>query len=177
MTPEQVAAAQLDLSKLQVWITAIAIVVGPLAGVLFTFWFQARKDRQAAKHDVFMTLMGQRKSFPASPELLKALNTIDVVFSKEKHIVELWHKYYALLGQDPSEERNHTWLELLEAIAESLGYPKLKQTDLDKFYIPKSAVDQLEISRAINTELLRVLKASGRLQVEARPPSNDPTER
>jgi hypothetical protein len=39
--------------------------------------------------------------------------------------------------QPPGEERGHTWLELLTAMAEELNYPQLKQTDLDKFYIPR----------------------------------------
>lgn len=166
MTPDQIALAQLDVAKLQAWITAIAIFLGPLAGVLFTFWFQSRKDKTAEKHRLFLTLMGERKGLTISLQMAQALNTIDVVFSDNPTIVALWHKYYALLSQPPGEERVHTWLELLAAMAADLRYSNLKQTDLDKFYIPQGHVDQLDFQREVQAELLRVLKNTEHFVVE-----------
>lgn len=166
MTPDQIALANLDLAKLQLWVTALAIFLGPLAGVVFTFWFQSRKDKSAEKHHLFLTLMGERKGLAFSQQMVKALNTIDVVFSNNPTVVALWHKYYALLSQPPGEERNHTWIELLTAMAADLRYPNLKQTDLDKFYIPQGHVDQVEFQREVQTEWLRVLKNTERFVVE-----------
>lgn len=171
MTPDQIALAQLEVCKLQAWITAAAIFLGPLAGVLFTLWFQSRKDKAAEKHRLFLTLMGERRGLVISPQLAQALNTIDVVFSDNLAVVALWHKYYALLSQHPSEERAHTWLELLAAMALDLRYSNLKQTDLDKFYIPQGHVDQLDFQREVQTEWLRVLKKTERFVVE---PRNEP---
>ncbi len=166
MTPDQIALAQLEVAKLQAWITAVAIFLGPLAGVLFTFWFQSRKDKAAEKHRLFLTLMGERKGLVISLQMAHALNTIDVVFSDNSTIVALWHKYYALLSQPPGEARVHTWLELLAAMAADLRYSKLKQTDLDKFYIPQGHVDQLDFQREVQAEWLRVLKNTERFIVE-----------
>ena len=171
MTPDQIALAQLEVAKLQAWITAAAIFLGPLAGVLFTFWFQSRKDKAAEKHRLFLTLMGERKGLVISLQMAQALNTIDVVFSDNPTVVALWHKYYALLSQPPGEERAHTWLELLAAMAADLRYSNLKQTDLDKFYIPQGHVDQLDFQREVQTEWLRVLKKTERFVVE---PRNEP---
>lgn len=168
MTPEQLSLAQLALAQWQLWVTGLAIFLGPLAGVIFTFWFQSRKDRTAEKHRLFLTLMGNRKAWVISQEMAQALNTIDVVFSNNQVVVSLWHRYYALLSQAPGEERNHTWLELLTAMAADLRYSNLKQTDLDKFYTPQSHADQLDFQRAVQTEWLRVLKNTERFVVEPR---------
>lgn len=166
MTPDQIALANLEVAKLQLWVTGLAIFLGPLVGVIFTFWFQSRKDRAAEKHRLFLTLMGNRKAWVIPQQVAEALNTIDVVFSNNTTVVSLWHKYYALLSQPPGEERNHTWLELLTAMAADLHYSNLKQTDLDKFYTPQGHVDQLDFQRDVQTEWLRVLKNTERFLVE-----------
>ena len=81
MTPDQIALESLDVLKVQAWITGLAIILGPLAGVLFTFWFQSRKDRDGQKHRLFLTLMGERKGLVISKNMAEALNSIDVVFA------------------------------------------------------------------------------------------------
>ena len=168
MTAKQMALAKLDAATLQAWITGIAIFLGPLAGVIFTFWFQSRKDKATEKHRLFFALMGERKGLLISQQMARALNTIDVVFSANPTVVSLWHKYYALLSQPDGEERKHTWIELLGAMSEDLCYSNLKQTDLDKFYIPQGHVDQLDFQREVQTEWLRVLKNTERFVVEKR---------
>lgn len=170
MSPEEIAVANLSVAKLQLWVTGLAIFLGPLTGVVFTFWFQSRKDRSAEKHKLFITLMGERKGIGISREMANALNTIDVVFSDNSIVVELWHKYYALLSQPPGQERQHTWLELLTAMASDLRYLNLKQTDLDKFYIPQGHVDDAEFQRKVATQWSRVLENTERFLVV---PKND----
>ncbi len=166
MTPDQIAIAQLDVAKIQAAITAFAIFIGPLSGVVFTFWFQARKDKLAEKHRLFLTLMGDRKALVISQRMAQALNTIDVVFSNNPNVVDLWHNYYTLLSQPPGQQRDHTWLELLAAMACALGYSKMQQTDLDKFYVPQGHVDEIEFQREVQGQWLRVLKGTERFLVE-----------
>lgn len=170
MTIEEISIANLAIAKLQLWVTGLAIFLGPLAGVLFTFWFQSRKDRSSEKHRLFVTLMGERKGINISQEMAKALNTIDIVFSNNPTVVSLWHRYYALLSQPPGQERNHTWLELLTAMAADLHYSNLKQTDLDKFYIPQGHVDDADFQRKVGEQWSRVLENTERFLVE--PKSN-----
>lgn len=66
MSPEEIAITTLATTKLQLWITGLAIFLGPLTGVLFTIWFQSRKERKDAKLQIFLTLMAERKSLPVS---------------------------------------------------------------------------------------------------------------
>lgn len=147
-------------------IMIIAVLVGPIVAVCITLWSQTRKDKETAKRRLFLTLMGERKALIISRQVAAALNTIDVVFADNRKIVGLWHKYYTLLAQPPGEERQHTWLELLAAMAEDLSYPNLKQTDLDKFYTPQGHADELEYQREVSAEWLRVLKNTERFLVE-----------
>jgi hypothetical protein len=183
MSPEQIALAQLALAKWQLWITAAAIFLGPITGVIFTFWFQARKDKASEKHKLFLALMSERKSLVISWQRAQALNTIDVVFSQNKEIIRLWHKYYSLLSQPPNEDRAHTWLELLEAMANDLGYASVKQTDLDKFYLPQGHVDEWEFQKRMADQWMRVLQNTERFIFEpinpiqkARSDGTDPVE-
>lgn len=70
------------------------------------------------------------------------------------------------------EAQNHKYLELLSAIAGHLGYKKLQQTDIDKFYSPQAHVDQLVVNYEMQRELLRVLKSTAQFVVE--PKKDDP---
>jgi hypothetical protein len=155
-----------ELYVLQIAANFLAIFLGPVTAVCITLWAQSRKDKKAAKRHLFLTLMGERKRVPLPPHVLAVLNTIDVVFYNNRQVVDLWHKYYMLLGQPPAQEREHTWLELLAAMAVDLRYPALKQTDIDKFYVPQGYIDQIELQGKIQNEFLRVLQNTASLVVK-----------
>jgi hypothetical protein len=136
----------------------LAVIIGPIIAVIITLLYQKHKEKQDIKHRAFLLLMAHRKSIPPNQAMVEVLNTLDVVFSKNQTVVGLWHKYFDLLNQPPRQEREHTWLELLSAIAKDLRYPTLTQTDLDKFYIPQGHMDQLELRGKLQNEMLRVLE-------------------
>jgi len=154
-----------ELYKIQIAANFLAIFLGPVTAVVISLWVQSRRDKKSAKQRLFMTLLSERKSIIITYELSKALNTIDVVFADNRTVVDLWHKYYTLLSLPPSEDRNHTWLELLGAMAEDLNYPKLKHTDLDKYYTPQGHVDEKELQGKMQREFLRVLENTAALIV------------
>lgn len=158
MSPEEISMAQLLFAKWQLWVTTLAIFLGPLTGVIFTFWVQSRKERRDAKLQLFLTLIAERKDPSISKSVSQALNKIEVVFHSNKKVKDLWRSYYALLAQPPGQERGHTWLELLTAMAVDLGYSELKQTDLDKFYIPQGHVDDMEFQQKVSQQWSRVLE-------------------
>lgn len=162
--------------------TIIAIIIGPIAAVIITLLYQRYKEKQDTKHRAFILLMAHRKSIPPNYAMVEVLNTLDVVFSKNRKVVDLWHKYYVLLSQPSSQERDHTWLELLSAIAKDLNYPTVSQVDLDKFYIPQYFGDQMEFQAKIQKELLRVLQNTASLVVienqneTLKPPNSQPAD-
>jgi Family of unknown function (DUF6680) len=136
-----------------------AIFFGPIIAVGITLWWQNRKEKRDAKLRLFTTLMAHRKSMPPSYDFVAALNLIDVVFANHERVVHLWHELYTLF-QNPmaSETQNHKYIELLSEMASVLGYRKLKQTDIDKFYYPRGHADALNAQIEWQTEWLRVLK-------------------
>lgn len=158
MAPDQIALATLRVMEIQTWITGLAILLGPLAGVLFTWWFQSRKEKKDAKHQLFLALMAERKAPLVTPQVAQALNKIDVVFADRPKVKTCWHEYYALLHQPPGEPRTHKWLELLTTIAQDLGYSDLSQLDLDKFYLPQGHVDDAEFQQRVGQQWARVLE-------------------
>lgn len=162
MTPDQVALAQVELAKLQLWITALAILLGPLAGILFTLWFQRRKEARDAQQRLFLTLMAYRRSNPPVYEWVNSLNLIDVVFANHRAVVNLWHQHYDLLCHEPVNWHlaDAKYLDLLASMASTLGFKELSQTDISKFYSPRAHVTHAQLSQETQTELLRVLKGS-----------------
>jgi hypothetical protein len=154
-------------------VNIIAIIVGPLFAVIITLWWQARKARRDAKERLFLTLMAHRRSFPPAFEWVNALNVIDVVFAENAQVVQLWHEYYAALVNPPVnqnfQQREHTYLLMLSAMARALGYKRLEQTDIDKFYSPQAHADQQHLNWQCQTEWLRVLQSTNKLNVDAKP--------
>ena len=96
---------------------------------------------------------------PVSYEFTAALNLIDVVFAKDQSVVKFWYEL-TLLYQNPlaTETQNHKYIELLSEMASVLGFRKLQQTDIDKFYYPRSHAEALKAQIEWQTEWLRVLK-------------------
>lgn len=143
-------------------INILAIILSPIIAVSITLWYQHYKSKQDAKYRLFLTLMAHRKRLVPTYDLVDSLNTIDVIFSNHQNVINLWHEYYALLCQkfDESnyEARSHKHLQLLTEMSKVLGYKKIQQIDIDKFYIPTAHGSQLEMSQKLQTELLRVLE-------------------
>jgi hypothetical protein len=146
-------------------VTIIALILGPLLAVGITLWSQRRSEKLNAKRQLFVTLMANRRAGP-NREWVNALNLIDVIYAGEPRIVQLWHQLYDILCAHPfiNQTFAHKYLDLLSAMANSLGYRSLTQTDIDKFYMPQGLGEQAQLSLETQTEWLRVLKATPTLQ-------------
>lgn len=149
-------------------ITIIALFIGPTAAVLISLWLQRRHQKFDAKNRVFITLMAHRKANPPHPDAVNALNIIDVVFADNGKIVGLWHQYYDLLSQTPVNWpiAFHKYIDLISAMAQSLGYISLAQTDIDKFYQPQSHVDLAQLQLKTFQAFSRVLENTEHFLVE-----------
>jgi hypothetical protein len=68
--------------------------------------------------------------------------------SSRPRIVQLWHQLYDILCAQPFNNQTfgHKYIDLLSAMATSLGYRTLTQTDIDKFYAPQAIGNQATIS-------------------------------
>lgn len=138
----------------------IAIIIGPIVAVIITLIYQSDKEKRDAQHRLFTILMAHRKSNPPTFDLVNGLNLIDVVFSKHRKIVDLWHEYFYLLCQRPVNWTiaDSKYLDLLANMAKVLGYKNLLQTDISRFYNPEAHGKQSDLNRKLQEAFLRVLE-------------------
>lgn len=158
----------------------VAVLFSPVVAVGITLWYQSRRERRQAQLGILMTLIANRQG-PVNPETVQALNMIDLVFWRKKNIRALWREYFEMLSnQGLNNElgyglRAKKNLELITAMAQTLGYGKsISHLDMDRVYRPIAEAEHLRWNQDFQAELLRVLKATARLQVE--PVAVHPTE-
>jgi len=148
-------------------INIIAILLSPIIAVLVTSYLQSYKEKRNQKLFIFNTLISTRHS-PINNEIVRALNMNDVVFCNDKNVRRLWREYYDILNtpgfnNTTAKTKN---LELITEMAKVIGYGKeISAIDVDRVYYPVGLGEYNRRSEEISNELLRVLRASGGLQV------------
>jgi hypothetical protein len=158
--------------KVVEFLTLVALISGPVVAVIITLWYQARVEKRRAKERLFVTLMSHRRSIPIAPEWVQALNVIDVVYADHPKVVGKWHELFDVLNLVPYNQARmtHVSLEMMSEMAKVLGYKDLQQTDIDKFYVPEAHSGQAARNLEVQTEFLRVLKASKNMAEGNEPP-------
>lgn len=149
-------------------ITTIALILGPTIAVIITLWHQRRQQKRDAKERLFSVLMAHRRTNPPTFEWANALNLIDVIFDDDRAVITKWHELYNIVSQTQVNwsQWGHTYIELLSEMAKALGYRRLQQTDIDRFYAPQAHGTQAALTQEMQIELLRVLKATQTLRIE-----------
>jgi hypothetical protein len=134
-------------------VTASFTLLAAVGGASLTLWWQHRKAKRDAKLRVFSTLMMYRRANPPHIEWVNALNLIDIAFFDNEEVLAKWHSLYASFHaqQAGTEPHQHTYLEMLSSMAKDLGYKKLQQTDIDKFYTPQAFATQANANAEFQT--------------------------
>lgn len=154
----------MEANSIMIALTIISIIViftGPLAAVLVGQYLQDRKKKYGAKLNLLLTLISHRSN-RVHPDFVMALNQIDLVYYDCQTVLFAWHKHYENFCKPDSsgvlEERRRSFLDLVQEMADSLGYHKLKQTDVDKVYYPIAHETRDMIDAEMKTQLLGFLK-------------------
>lgn len=137
------------------WLVIAAIIIAPILALQIQKFIESRKQLNERKMYIFRTLMATRAT-PLSPLHVEALNMIDIVFHKDKRLVDAWKLLldnfanYPKDLKDPNyqtkltasaEKSNELLTDLLYEMAKSLNF------DFDKVhlkrgaYIPKGHAD------------------------------------
>lgn len=158
------------MMEIKDWITFAGLIIGPISAVCITLWYTRRTERRGSKERLFITLMIHRRANPIPADWVNGLNLIDVTFAGNRAVIDKWHEFYRELNW-PKDQINwtqvgHLKLELLSEMAAALGYRRLPQTDIDRFYIPQAIMDQNVLAAEVQQEFLRVLKATKSLHFE-----------
>jgi len=139
----------------------ISVALIPIVVLLLGNHFQNRKMKREAKEKLFLTLMAGRKAV-ATREYSDALNQIDIIFQNDKSVRAAWQQFFYSLDSKSQhfDSQNSFRLDMLSEMANVLGYKNLKQTEIDRFYIPQVLGDQKRGQELLLSETLRVLNAS-----------------
>jgi hypothetical protein len=167
-----VAAVTAFLSAVATIAAAVATWRAPRSGAELAE--RLRRDSELAHETrrmklwVFTTLMQERAAI-YSPEAVRALNVIDVVFHECVEVREAWAELYLSLQADnhiPEHEKTQRIRLLLKAMAASLGLSSsLRLDDFGRVYYPNALAEENEV-QAMERRARRV-----RLMNEVAPPS------
>ena len=96
----------------------LAIIIIPLLAVWLGKFLQDRSELRRDRMECFKSVMTFRYGW--SPEGVKALNNIHIVFSDEEDVRKCWRNYYKELNvMNPTEEdllrRESSMYELIES--------------------------------------------------------------
>jgi hypothetical protein len=120
--------------------TIVVIWRSPLAAARLGRTLTDRQQKDDAKRNLFLLLFALRGS-PVHYDFVKGLNQIDVVFQDTSTVLDAWHIHFAGLNNEGLVNKEETWnlqrTNLLSAMAVSLGYTSLQQTDILAHYYPK----------------------------------------
>ena len=127
------------ISLLILGVTVYWIAISPIKAVETGRKLDEEKNKYEYKKELFLTLFSLRGN-PTSYEFVNKLNQIDIVFQDDDKVLDAWNKLFDSLGQKDLVNQYQTYeilrTNLLSEMAQTLGYKKLKQTDILKNYSP-----------------------------------------
>lgn len=137
-------------------VNLMAIVVIPIVAVIIGQMLQNRAQKRNDKIQIFKILMTSR-IYGWTPEIVQALNLLEIVFADDKAVCEQWKVYYdKLCVENPTDtELSKIKKEkdrLLEIMAKSLGYKNITLATTQSPYIPKGMTDQMAQQQKYQTD-------------------------
>jgi hypothetical protein len=114
------------------WIMVAAMLLGPVLAIQIQKFLEARRELRRTRMNLFHTLM-QMRGNRLDPAHVQALNSIDLLFHKDKKVMDAWriyHDHLTSLDRSPSDAQLDQWVkrdedylvELLAALSRVLGY-------------------------------------------------------
>jgi hypothetical protein len=137
-------------------------ILGPILAVQAQKWIERYRESQRQKVAIFSTLMTTRAT-RISPEHVRALNTIDIVFRGDKSVIDRWHEYHDALSPitQPTDDK---FIELLYAMSNRLKFHFDKVMLRRVVYLPQGHVDAETSQVEIQRHLLQMLQGQHEIQ-------------
>lgn len=136
-----------DNMEIIYWVISLCILVatvyyiatGPKNAVSVGRRLNNEQQKDNAKRNLFLTLFALRGS-PVHYDFVRGLNEIDIVFEDTPAVLTAWHNLYDSLQIPNQVNENQVWnllrVELLSVMAVSLGYNRIRPTDMIREYYP-----------------------------------------
>ena len=139
-----------------------ATIIGPIIAVQAQKWVERYREARSQKLAVFSTLMTTRATRVA-PDHVRALNTIDIVFRKNRAVIDHWRDYQDALSpiNQTTEEK---FIDLLYEMSANLGFDFDKVMLRRVVYLPQGHVDAQAIQADVQKNLGLMLKVQHEIQ-------------
>ena len=127
-------------------IIVTSLISGLLATILTIYW-QRKSENQRSKREIFEILMSYRYALHLK-ESVNALNKIDVIFYKDKKVLEAWKNFKnetlrAAQNLNNPNSIQDKQVKLLEEMANAIGYKKINWDNLKDYYFPQGLSSEL----------------------------------
>ncbi len=125
-------------------VVCTALISGMMASVVTILW-QKHMERYNKKLNIFQTLMACRHKIDTE-ENVRALNSVDVFFYKDKNVREAYREFLSEMSQTSEtagadhrciERISDKHLKLLEEMSRSLNLGNIHWDNIKKFYYPR----------------------------------------
>jgi hypothetical protein len=163
------------------WITLLALLCGPILALLAQRALDWLREKDKRRKALYFKLMSTRATWLAN-EHVEALNSIDIVFTRDEKIRRLWktcldHLATPEAGSEWNETLTDLRVDLYQAIGHKLGYRYTTDYIKRGIYFPKHYVTVQENQNKMLAGLAAAVE-HGRLKVEViEPPAPPPALR
>ena len=130
-------------------INVIAIIVIPIVAVVVGQILQNKSEKRKDKMNVFTHLMSYRALGYSNQSSVNALNSIPIIFSDDKDVVENFNAYIKSMNIRPEDYKLNALdietrkIKMLESMAKSLKYKNINWEVIQNPYLPQGLVDQI----------------------------------
>ncbi|MDG4895633.1 hypothetical protein P9272_18865 [Mesorhizobium sp. WSM4976] len=167
------------------WWDIAAIIIGPMAAVAITLWYQNRDRRYQNRFDVFRSLALWRRH-GLSTEFVNALNLIPVHFNREAEVMKRRRSLMDLFN-DPQwnvddmatrarllDRRETLVAELIREIGAAVNVSIDDIEILKGAYAPQIWADQEEVTQRARRAALEILEGGRSIPVQVVLPPQTP---
>lgn len=170
----------------QIAIEASKVFVGVGIGTVFTTWYKDFKQRKIERRFLLMRMIASKGYIGVPQSLIDDLNTIEIIFRKNKKVLGKYHAYYEELcqpdGKEDYNKQQALYWDLLRSIGDTVGYRNLDNSTLNSRYIPRGVYNDHIDDKEFRKQLLQYLKSGNEMQemiIEnmVKPPSTDDTKK
>jgi len=159
------------------WVTVIALVLGPILGVMIAFFLERQGRERERKDDIFRTLMAYRYE-THNPEFIKALNLVVPLFRDNKTVLERVEALRQAFQSGRNGAANEAVTDLLWDLGKSLGFTLERQEVKSVFEIRPVHIDVLQqlnrLQRQVETSQAELDRLQQQIE-QFRPPTEDKT--
>lgn len=128
----------------EVILVIVTALISGLFATVIMIWWQKRTETRERKMKIFETLMAYRYMI-SSQESVNALNSIDVVFYKDKTVRKAYAEFLNEADKKPELNPNiaDKHLKLLEEMSKSLGLTEIHWDEIKQSYYPTGLSEKI----------------------------------